>query len=252
MKRHVRPALVAILALCAGVLAFGAATAQQQPADPPKPSFAGKVVSVADGDTITVLVGKEQHRIRLEGIDCPESRQDFGTKAKEAIAGKVFGKEVTIKWKARDKYKRILGDVYLGDRHINLEMVQEGWAWHYTQYSKDAQLAKAEKEAKEARKGLWAAPNPIPPWEFRNGKKGEKQAEDKGPADGKETELAKLTVYVTKTGEKYHREGCRSLAKSSIPTTLGEAAGKYAPCSICNPPILRPPQAKKDGAETKE
>ena len=54
---------------------------------------------------LTILVGKEQHRIRLEGIDCPESRQDFGTKAKEAIAGKVFGKEVTIKWKARDKYR---------------------------------------------------------------------------------------------------------------------------------------------------
>ena len=109
-------------------------------------------------------------------IDCPESRQDFGTRAKEAIAGKVFGKEVTINWKARDKYRRILGDVYLGERHINLEMVQEGWAWHYVQYSKDALLAKAEKEAREAKRGLWAGPNPIPPWEYRKGKVDPKEA----------------------------------------------------------------------------
>ena len=87
--------LLAIATALAGLFTFSA-LAQEQAADPPK-LFTGKVVSIAHGDTITLLVGKEQHRIRLEGIDCPESRQDFGTKAKEAIAGKVFGKEVTIK-----------------------------------------------------------------------------------------------------------------------------------------------------------
>ena len=118
-------------------------------------------------------------------------------------------------------------------------MVQEGWAWHYVQYSKDALLAKAEKEAREAKRGLWAGPNPIPPWEYRKGKVDPKEADPNA-------EVAKLTVYVTKSGQKYHREGCRSLAKSSILMPLGQAAGKYGPCSICNPPTLKAAQKEPD------
>ena len=139
--------------------------------DPPKPSFSGKVVSIADGDTITVLVDKTQYRIRLVGIDAPESKQTFGTKAKKALADKVFGKEVKVEWSEKDRYKRILGTIFLENRWINKEMVEEGWAWHYTYYSKDQALAAAEKAAKESKKGLWDDPNPIPPWEFRKKKK---------------------------------------------------------------------------------
>src|ERR1700722_14438788 len=109
MKRHfgyLKLALAVVFTTAVGVFAY-----QAQQADPPRPQFTGKVVSIADGDTITVLHENVQHRIRLEGIDCPESHQAFGTKATKAIADKVFGKEVTIKWKARDKYKRILGEV---------------------------------------------------------------------------------------------------------------------------------------------
>jgi len=224
MKRHVRPALVAIFAALPVLFVLSAISAQPQQADPPKPSFTGKVVSVADGDTITVLLDKTQHRIRLEGIDCPESHQDFGTAAKKAIADKVFGKEVTIKWTSRDKYKRILGEVYLGNRRINLEIVQEGFAWHYTQYSKDQTLANAEKEAKEAKRGLWSMPNPIPPWEYRKGKKGD------APPDAADA------LFVTSSGSKYHRVGCRSLSKSKIPISLDDARKRYQPCSVCSPP----------------
>jgi len=92
----------------------------------------GKVVGIADGDTITVLdAGKVQHKIRLEGIDAPEKGQAFGTKSKEKMSEKVGEKEVVVRWSKKDRYGRILGDVYLGDRHINLEMVQDGLAWHY-------------------------------------------------------------------------------------------------------------------------
>ena len=93
--------------------------------------FTGKVVGVADGDTITVLHNKQQHKIRFQHIDCPESTQAFGAKAKQALSEKVFGKTVTVKWDEMDRYKRILGDVYLGKRWINAEMVQNGMAWHY-------------------------------------------------------------------------------------------------------------------------
>src|ERR1700677_2605684 len=147
MKRQVRPALVAIFTLFPVLFVLSAITAQPQQTDPPKP-FTGKVVSIADGDTITVLLDKTQHRIRLAGIDAPESGQAYGTKSKKILGDKVFGQEVKIEWKERDKYKRIVGEVYLGDRRICLEMVAEGYAWHYLHYSKDPALAKAEKEAK--------------------------------------------------------------------------------------------------------
>jgi micrococcal nuclease len=243
MKRHIRRVQLALAVVFTSVVSVFAYQVQQ--ADPPRPQFTGKVVSVADGDTITVLNDNVQHRIRLEGIDCPESHQAFGTKAKQAIADKVFGKEVTIKWNSRDKYKRILGEVFLGDRHINLEMVQEGWAWHYVQYSKDPALAKAEKDARAGKKGLWADPNPIPPWEFRKGKSGAVEAA-KEQQNG--VELAKITVYGTKSGQKYHLAGCRSLAKNMMPMTLEEATKKYGEtgaCTVCNPPVLKvnaPPQ----------
>lgn len=128
----------------------------------------GKVVHIADGDTITVLdTNKTQHKIRLEGIDAPEHGQAFGTKSKERITEKVAGKEVVVRWESKDRYGRILGDVYLGDRLINLEMVQDGLAWHYKQFSKSKELAEAEDAARKAKKGLWVDKEPVPPWEYR-------------------------------------------------------------------------------------
>jgi endonuclease YncB( thermonuclease family) len=94
--------------------------------DPPMP-FTGKAAKVTDGDTIHVLLDKETHKIRLLHIDAPESKQAFGTKAKQALSEKIFGKEVKVVWKSRDRYKRILGDICLDDRWIKLELVQDGW-----------------------------------------------------------------------------------------------------------------------------
>src|SRR5258708_5481819 len=83
----------------------------------------GKVVHIADGDTLTVLDNdKVQYKIRLHGIDAPEKGQAFGTKAKEALAEKVHEKTVRVVWKEKDQYGRVVGDVYLGDRNINIEM----------------------------------------------------------------------------------------------------------------------------------
>ena len=132
--------------------------------------FSSKVVGVADGDTITVLYDNKQYKIRLLHIDCPESSQAFGTKAKQILSSKIFGKTVTVKWKEKDRYKRILGDIYIGQRWINAEMVQEGLAWHYNFFSKDATIAAAQTRAKAAKIGIWSEPNPTPPWDFRKGK----------------------------------------------------------------------------------
>ena len=128
----------------------------------------GKVVSIADGDTVTVLdTEKVQHKIRLQGIDAPEKAQAFGAKSKERLSEKIGEKEVVVKWKDKDRYGRVLGEIYLGDRHINLEMVQDGMAWHYKQYSNSNELAEAEESARKSEKGLWADKESVPPWEYR-------------------------------------------------------------------------------------
>ncbi|MCC7421744.1 MAG: thermonuclease family protein [Planctomycetaceae bacterium] len=140
----------------------------------PAAELTGRVVGVTDDDTITVLdADKVQHKIRHEGIDAPESKQAFGTKAKQALSDRVFGKDVRVEWKERDRYKRIPGHVYAGEDHVNLSMVRDGFAWHFKRYNKDQKLADAEVEAREAGRGLWADKEPVPPWEFR------KQAREK-------------------------------------------------------------------------
>jgi endonuclease YncB( thermonuclease family) len=132
----------------------------------------GKVVSIADGDTITVLdENKKQNKVRLNGIDAPEKKQAFGAKSKARLGELLAGKDVVVEWKEKDKYGRIVGQVQQGPLDANLQMVKEGLAWHYKKYSKSAELGRAETEAKAAKKGLWADRNPMPPWEFRKAEK---------------------------------------------------------------------------------
>jgi len=103
-------------ALLAALLCLSA-TAQQQ-------TITGKVVGVSDGDTITVLdANRQQHKIRLDGIDAPESSQDFGSRAKQSLSDLVFGKTVTVTSRKKDRYGRVLGTVTLDGKDINLEQV---------------------------------------------------------------------------------------------------------------------------------
>ncbi|KAF0236684.1 MAG: hypothetical protein FD181_2588 [Prolixibacteraceae bacterium] len=131
-------------------------------------TFTGKVIKITDGDTIVVLTDdKEQIKIRLEGIDCPESSQDFGTKAKQATSELCFGKQVKIIKSGEDKYGRTLGYVLVGDVNVNEELLRLGMDWHYKQYNKDEELAKIEMQARTKKVGLWSQPNPVAPWDFR-------------------------------------------------------------------------------------
>jgi micrococcal nuclease len=127
-------------------------------------------VSIADGDTITVLdVDKKQHKVRLNGIDAPEKKQAYGAKSKTRLGELVAGKDVVVEWKENDTYGRTLGKVRQGPLDVNLQMIKDGMAWHYRRYSKSAELSGAEAMA--GKKDLWADPNPMPPWEFRKRKK---------------------------------------------------------------------------------
>lgn len=136
------------------------------------------VVSVTDGDTITVLTAeKKQHKIRLLGIDAPEKTQAFGQRSKQALSDLVYKKEVTIEYKEQDRYKRYLGKVLVDGKDANLEQVKAGMAWWYRQYKRSQTpedqkaYADAEAVARGGKVGLWADKEPVPPWEFRRQKK---------------------------------------------------------------------------------
>ena len=134
----------------------------------------GKVVSVADGDTITVLdAEKTQHKIRLQGIDAPEKAQAFGAKSKQALYEMVHGKTVQVSFEKSDKYGRILGKVLLDGQDICHQQIKAGLAWHYKKYQNQQPLADrdaysaSETAAKNEKLGLWSDPRPMAPWDFR-------------------------------------------------------------------------------------
>jgi len=134
----------------------------------------GKVVSVADGDTITVLdAEKNQHKIRLQGIDAPEKAQAFGAKSKQALYEMVHGKTVQVSFEKSDKYGRILGKVLLDGQDICHQQIKAGLAWHYKKYQNQQPLvdreaySASETAAKNEKLGLWSDPRPVAPWDFR-------------------------------------------------------------------------------------
>ena len=138
----------------------------------------GKVVGVADGDTITVLdATNTQHKIRLSGIDAPEKKQPFGNHSKESLSELVFAKTVTVETDKLDKYKRNVGKVQVNGVDANLEQVKRGMAWHYKAYEREQPAvdrkaySDAENEANAARRGLWSDADPVPPWVFRHSEK---------------------------------------------------------------------------------
>jgi endonuclease YncB( thermonuclease family) len=131
-------------------------------------AFAGRVVHVVDGDTIAVLHDGREERVRLTNIDCPERRQAFGRQATYATSALTRDVIVTVAVDGRDRYGRTLGEVLLPDgTSLNRTLVRMGWAWNFTHYSKDPLLTDLEAQARAAQRGLWADPNPVPPWLYR-------------------------------------------------------------------------------------
>ncbi|HEX8140352.1 MAG TPA: thermonuclease family protein [Pyrinomonadaceae bacterium] len=202
MKSTGKTALLLIFVLacfCAGSIAG------QAQASKTRPVIEGKVVKVSDGDTITVLDKENrQHKIRFQGIDAPESKQEFGQVSKDNLARMILGKEVKVIWSKQDKYGRTVGKVLLDGRDINIEQVKAGLAWHYKKYSDEqppedrVTYAAAETEARAARRGLWQDPNPTPPGEWRAEAKTDRWGA--APPEG--------TIIGNKANKNYHRPDC--------------------------------------------
>ncbi len=134
-------------------------------------TLTGRVVGVADGDTLTVLVDRTEHRVRLAEIDAPEKRQAWGERAKQSLADLCFNAEATVAVASKDRYGRSIARVRCGEHDASLYQVRAGLAWAYTQYLTDPAIAHAEAAAREARAGLWADADPVPPWLYRKGAK---------------------------------------------------------------------------------
>lgn len=195
-------------------------------AAPPKvvEEFSGKVIGVSDGDTIKVLVNKETVKVRLEGIDAPESGQSYGKKAKEALAEMVAGKIVTVKKTGTDRYKRTLGIVIVGDVDANAKLIEDGWAWHFKKYNNEERLAKLEDAARKAKRGLWADEKPLAPWEYRARQKTPVAAPD-------ESHDQKMLYWLnTSTGVR-HNQRCEHFQKTKKGRFCSADEGK--PCGIC-------------------
>ncbi len=162
-----------IIAIIAGLLLTFSGTQSLFAGSSDADEFSGKAVAVIDGDTIDVMHNGKSERIRLYGIDTPEKKQAFGSRAKQATSDFVFGKIVKVIVRDKDRYGRTIGIVVMPDGGLlNNELVRIGMAWWYRRYAPgDAELQRLEQEARSARIGLWVDPNPVPPWEWRHKKR---------------------------------------------------------------------------------
>jgi endonuclease YncB( thermonuclease family) len=125
------------------------------------------VVTVGDGDSLVVLVDGERLRVRLAEIDAPERGQPWSARARQALRDKVQNRRVRLEVVDVDRYGRTVAHVWLGNRHINRELVREGYAWVYMRYLTDQTLLTDETYAREQQLGLWSMPDPVEPWRWR-------------------------------------------------------------------------------------
>lgn len=149
----------------------------------PAAELQGQVLRVADGDTLTLREGQQQHTVRLAGIDAPEKSQPFGEQAKNHLTQAVLNQNVTVLYDKRDKYGRIVGKVLVQGVDANLGQLQAGWAWHYRQYQGEQSAqdretcSEAERLSRSAQRGLWQGNTPPePPWDYRRRIKAERAA----------------------------------------------------------------------------
>lgn len=133
--------------------------------------FSGRVVGIADGDTLTVLTDITPRKIRLAEIDAPEKKQAFGERAKLSLSDLCFNRHAHVSPGVTDRYGRTVARVSCAGVDASLHQVQHGMAWAYIRYLKDPAIAGAEQQARDASTGLWADTDPTPPWLYRKGKK---------------------------------------------------------------------------------
>ena len=130
-----------------------------------------RVMSVADGDSFSLMKNRTEVKVRLYGIDCPERKQPFNKKAGKFTRTMLQKGKIELTKVDLDRYGRTVAWVFVDSLNLNEELVRRGLAWHYKHHSKDTSLARLEKNARLNKTGLWSDPHPIAPWEFRKQKR---------------------------------------------------------------------------------
>ena len=102
----------------------------------------------------------------MYGTDAPERDQPYSKESSDFLKQYLY-KDAILKANGVDRYSRTLGVLYINNEDINLLSIKNGCAWHFKRYSNDIQYSQAEEYAKKNKLGLWALPNPVPPWEWR-------------------------------------------------------------------------------------
>lgn len=175
--------------LFAALLLFAVPSTFAQQGAPVEPgqTFTGKVVEVTDGDTYDVRrsIGGAV-TIRLHGVDAPESAQSYGTAATRAARQYVGGESVRVSVEEIGRYGRAVASVEVQGADLGAMLIRRGLAWHYRQYAPgETEYARLERQARNAGRGLWSRPNPVPPWTWRDRTSGpgETSAEDRDCSD---------------------------------------------------------------------
>ena len=127
----------------------------------------GKVVGIADGDTLTVLHELEPIKVRLAEVDAPEKGQPFGQRSRQSLAELCFQRMAVVSVRGRDRYGRTIGVVHCEGVNAGSEQLRRGLAWVYTRFATDPALMPLQEEAQNARRGLWSDAAPVAPWEWR-------------------------------------------------------------------------------------
>lgn len=233
-------------------IAIAAISAALAAAQTPEPAaIEGKVIGVHDGDTLTLLIDEDHvPRVRLAGIDAPELKQPFGSRAKQALSRLCFGRRVLVETSGKDKYGRLLGVVFVEEAgeqiDVNRRLVADGMAWHYARYSDSRELAEAESQGRRRRLGLWADAEPTPPWEWRKteterraaakataavARKSASSKPEKTPDVGRRLDVAAGKYWLNTASGVRHRAGCRYFGKTKDGRACAAQEGRA--CKIC-------------------
>ncbi len=164
MEAQNTPMNITIFPLVLIVLSFSVPAFAQE--------FPAHVISVSEGDAITVRHERRMVRIRLRGVDCPEKGQPYFNEAKRFTSFMADNRDVLVRPLGKDARGRTIADVILpGGKSLNQELLQEGLAWWDRKHSNDQAMKDLQDVAQAGKRGLWSEAKPIPPWEWKNRKR---------------------------------------------------------------------------------
>jgi endonuclease YncB( thermonuclease family) len=188
------------------------------------PGVTAHVERVDDGDTIRVTMNGQQVRVRIFGVDAPELDQPFGRDSHQLARRLLDGRNVQVTARDTDPYGRLVASLSIEGRDVGLELVTQGAAWHFTQFSRSAALAAAEQEARAARRGLWALPDPVAPWMFRQaGREG-----GAGRSSASATPARGAAFHGNVSSKVFHARGCSQFECRNCTAGFDSAAAARA------------------------